>query len=78
MHYKEYGIAALAPVSLRLEQNAAVVALTRDRDIGEATLTLPGAWKLATPVKGVTLTKTETGYRLAVAGLVGTVRLVKE
>ncbi len=77
VRFKGYGLESAAPASLRVEKAIVTVALARGATTGTVTLTLPGAWKLARPIADVTLTKTATGYTIAMVGA-GPVGLVKE
>ncbi|MBM4041084.1 MAG: hypothetical protein FJ290_21500 [Planctomycetes bacterium] len=75
VRYKDYGLAADAGASLRIEAGAAVVEAAAGRTIR---LRAPGEWKVAEPRPGVALTREkDQGFALAFPAGVATVRLVK-
>ncbi|MHB9023187.1 MAG: hypothetical protein ACYC7E_03300 [Armatimonadota bacterium] len=85
--YKGVGLAADFPASLRVKEKTLTVELPASIQPpafgiaqpfpgGTVTLTAPGAWTLAKPLKGVKLEKTAAGWTLTVPGGVRAVQLI--
>ena len=73
--YKEYGIAAAMPASLRVDAKVLTVSLPAQHAAGQVTVTAPGGWKAD---KGVGVVKTKkTEYQLTVPTDVAEVRLIR-
>ena len=73
--YKEYGISAAMPASLRMDAKGLTVSLPAQHAAGQVTVTAPGGWKADKGVSVVATKKTE--YQLTVPTDVPEVRLLR-
>jgi hypothetical protein len=89
VRYKSYALTADFPVSLRLKEKTLTVELPEGMQPpafgvmqpfpgGTVTLTAPGEWALAKPIKGVKLAKTAAGWQLTAPAGVRTVALTSK
>ncbi|HEY3416698.1 MAG TPA: hypothetical protein VGM23_07425, partial [Armatimonadota bacterium] len=87
VRYQDFALAADFPVSLRVKEKALTVELPAGMQPpafkpmqpfpgGTVTLTAPGNWALAKPIKGVKLAKTTAGWKLTVPAGVREVQLI--
>jgi len=76
--YRQYGLAANQPASLRAGADTVAVHLPAKHPEGEVTLSLPGAWKPAKEVAGVRLARRGDAYVLTVPADLPEVQLVRE
>jgi hypothetical protein len=65
VRYKDFILAADAPASLRVDKTGPTLFPAKGQPV-TASLTLPGAWKLAEAVKGVTLTSVDSIHGVAI------------
>ncbi|MHB9023900.1 MAG: hypothetical protein ACYC7E_06940 [Armatimonadota bacterium] len=89
VRYNSYGLAADFPAGLRVQEKALTVELPvgiqppafqvmQPFPGGTVTVTAPGDWSLAKPLKGVKLAKTTAGWALTVPAGVRAVKLVTQ
>ncbi|MCE9607706.1 MAG: hypothetical protein K8U03_22690 [Planctomycetia bacterium] len=76
--YKNYGIAAAASVSLRIDDKVLTVDLPENHTGTQVSITVPEGWSVGSSAEGVTVVSTkQTEHQLTVPAGVTEARLVK-